>query len=169
MRYLKGTIDYGRWYGSGNGKLEGFVDSDWAGSVDDSKSTTGYVFSLGSGVFSWNSKKQEVVAQSSAEAEYIAAATASNQAIWIRKVLTDLGCAQDESTVLWCDNKSAISMAKNPVQHGRTKHINVKFYAIREAEKNGEFQLLHCRSEKQQADILTKSVFGMAFQFELLE
>jgi len=163
LRYLKGTIDYGIWYGSGNGRLEGFVDSDWAGSLDDSKSTTGYVFSLGSGVFSWNSKKQEVVAQSSAEAEYVAAAVATNQAIWVRKVLTDLNHVQEEPTVIWCDNMSAISMAKNPVQHGRTKHINVKFHAIREAEKNGEIQLLHCKSEEQQADILTKALAGSQF------
>ncbi|KAL5820898.1 hypothetical protein ACOSQ3_022780 [Xanthoceras sorbifolium] len=114
-------------------------------------------------MFSWNSKKQEVVAQSSAEAEYIAAATASNQAIWIRKVLTDLDYVQEEPTVLWCDNNSAISIAKNPVQHGRTKHINVKFHAIREAEKNGDVQLIHCRSEEQLADILTKALSCVKF------
>lgn len=101
LRYLKGTADFGIWYSKSDGKLEGFVDSDWAGSIDDSKSTTGYVFSLGSGVFSWNSKKQDVVAQSSAKAEYIAAAAASNQAIWIRKILTDCNHVQMEPTVLW--------------------------------------------------------------------
>ena len=73
-------------------------------------------------------------------------------------MLTDLEYAQDEPTILWCDNKSAISIAKNPVQHGRTKHINVKFHAIREAERNGDIQLLHCRSEQQMADILTKAL-----------
>nr|KYP72830.1 Copia protein [Cajanus cajan] len=123
----------------------------------------GYVFSLGSGVFSWNSKKQDVVAQSSAEAEYVAAAAASNQAIWVRKVLTDLSHVQMEPTVLWCDNKSAISIAKNPIQHGRTKHINVKFHAIREAEKNGDVQLMYCRSEEQLADILTKALPSAKF------
>ncbi|TXG53604.1 hypothetical protein EZV62_018860 [Acer yangbiense] len=77
--------------------------------------------------------------QSSAEAKYIAAAAAPNQAIWIRKVLTDLNYVQEKPTRLWCD-MSAISMAKNPIQYGRTKHINVKFHAIREAEKNGNVQ-----------------------------
>jgi hypothetical protein len=163
LRYIKGTSDFGIWYSKSDGKLEGFVDSDWAGSVDDSKSTTGYVFSLGSGVFSWNSKKQDVVAQSSAEAEYIAAAAASNQAIWIKKVLADLNHGQMEPIVLWCDNKSAISIAKNPIQHGRTKHINVKFHAIREAEKNGDVQLMHCSSEEQLADILTKALPSAKF------
>lgn len=109
-------------------------------------------------MFSWNSRKQDVVAQSSAEAEYVAATAASNQALWIRKVLTDLNHVQEEPTVLWCDNNSAISIAKNPIQHGRTKHINVKFHAIREAEKNGDVQLMCYRSEEQIADILTKAL-----------
>lgn len=92
LRYLKGSLDYGILYEKkGSSVLEGYVDSDWAGSIEDSKSTSGYVFSLGSGVFSWNTKKQEVVAQSPAEAEYISAAAASNQAIWPRKLLIDLG------------------------------------------------------------------------------
>jgi hypothetical protein len=163
LRYIKGTTDFGIWYNKGDGKIEGFVDSDWAGSVDDSKSTSGYVFSLGSGVFSWNSKKQDVVAQSSAEAEYIAAAAASNQAIWIKKVLSDLNHVQEEPIVLWCDNKSAIAIAKNPIQHGRTKHINVKFHAIREAEQNGDVKLQHCSSEEQLADILTKALPSAKF------
>ncbi|KAL5761520.1 hypothetical protein ACOSP7_005729 [Xanthoceras sorbifolium] len=163
LRYLKGTLDFGIWYEKSDGKLVGYVDSDWAGSLDDSKSTTGFVFSLGSGAFSWNSKKQEVVAQSTAEAEYIAAAAATNQAIWIRKILTDLDDVQADPCVLLCDNISAISMAKNPVQHGRTKHINVKFHAIREAQRNSEVKMIHCRSEEQVADIFTKALASGQF------
>ncbi|KAF2323334.1 hypothetical protein GH714_034706 [Hevea brasiliensis] len=88
LRYLKGTADYGIWFlkkKKKEAKLEGYSDSDWAGCVDDSKSTSGYVFSFGSGVFCWNSRKQEVVAQSTTEAKYISAAAAKNQAIWLRK------------------------------------------------------------------------------------
>ena len=86
LRYIRGTTDYGLWFSKNESeKLKGYADSDWAGSSDDAKSTSGYMFSLGSGVFSWNSKKQDVVAQSSAEAEYISAAAAANQAIWLRK------------------------------------------------------------------------------------
>lgn len=85
----------------------GYSDSDWAGSVDDMKSTSRYAFTLGSGRFSWNSKKQEVVAQSSAEAEYIAAAVATNQALWLRKILRDLEQNDIEATVIKVDNKSA--------------------------------------------------------------
>ncbi|GJZ11038.1 retrotransposon ORF1 [Tanacetum coccineum] len=123
-------------------KLKGYADSDWAGSIDDSKSTSGYIFTLGSGVFCWNSKKQSVVAQSSAEAEYISVARAVNHAIWIRKLLSDLDLTQEGPTAIFCDNKSAIAIAENPVQHGRTKLINVKYHAIREAEKNRESRLL---------------------------
>ncbi|KAL0290736.1 UNVERIFIED_CONTAM: Retrovirus-related Pol polyprotein from transposon RE2 [Sesamum angustifolium] len=89
-----------------------YQDSDWAGSVDDMKSTSGYTFSLGSGIFSWASKKQATVAQSSAEAEYIAAAATSNQAIWLRRILEDMGEKQEEPTTIYCDNKSAIAITK---------------------------------------------------------
>ncbi|KAL0301339.1 UNVERIFIED_CONTAM: Retrovirus-related Pol polyprotein from transposon RE2 [Sesamum radiatum] len=91
LRYLRGTKDFGIWYKSTNdAKLVGYTDSDWAGSVDDMKSTSGYTFSLGSGIFTWASKKQATVAQSSAEAEYIAAAATSNQATWLRRILEDM-------------------------------------------------------------------------------
>ena len=99
LRYIKGTADLGIWYlREESDELVGFSDSDWAGSADDSKSTSGFVFSFGSGAFTWNSKKQEVVAQSTAEAEYIAAAGAANQAIWLRKVLADLEMVQSKPT-----------------------------------------------------------------------
>lgn len=101
--------------------------------MEDAKSTLGYVFSLGSGAFSWSSKKQEIVVQSSAETEYIAAAGAVNQAQWLRKILDDLQILSTEPTVLYIDNKSEILIAKNPMLHGKTKHIKIKFHAIREA------------------------------------
>ncbi|KAL0318302.1 UNVERIFIED_CONTAM: Retrovirus-related Pol polyprotein from transposon RE2 [Sesamum angustifolium] len=113
LRYLRGTKDFGIWYKSTNdAKLVGYTDSDWAGSVDDMKSTSGYTFSLGSGIFSWASKKQATVTQSSAEAEYIAAAATSNQAIWLRRILEDIGEKQEEPTTIYCDNKSAIAITK---------------------------------------------------------
>jgi len=111
----------------------GYTDSDWAGSIDDMKSTSGYAFSLGSGIFSWASKKQAIVAQSTAEAEYVVAAEveyvaaveATSQAIWLRKIFKDMGENQSGPTTINCDNKSAIAMTKNPVHHSRTKtHSN---------------------------------------------
>nr|KYP36518.1 Retrovirus-related Pol polyprotein from transposon TNT 1-94 [Cajanus cajan] len=167
LRYIRSTTNYGLYFlKNESGELQGYADSDWAGSIDDSKSTSGYVFSFGSAIFSWNSKKQDVVAQSSAEAEYISAAAAANQATWLRKILLDVGQIQDEATIIWVDNKSAISIAKNLVQHGRTKHINVKFHAIGEVEKSKEIRLEHCSSEEQIADIMTKALSNG--QFEIL-
>ncbi|GJZ25812.1 retrovirus-related pol polyprotein from transposon RE1 [Tanacetum coccineum] len=129
------------------------------------KSTSGYIFTLGSGVFCWNSKKQSVVAQSSAEAEYISVAGAVNHAIWIRKLLSDLDLTQEGPTAIFCDNKSAIAIAENPVQHGRTKHINVKYHDIREAEKNEEVKLKYCTSKTQLTDMLTKSITGRKLNY----
>ena len=111
----------------------GYTDSDWAGSIDDMKSTSGYAFSLGSGILSWASKQQAIVAQSTAEAEYVVAAEveyvaaveATSQAIWLRKIFKDMGENQSGPTTINCDNKSAIAMTKNPVHHSRTKtHSN---------------------------------------------
>ncbi|KAK4382827.1 Retrovirus-related Pol polyprotein from transposon TNT 1-94 [Sesamum angolense] len=127
------------------------------GSVDDMKSTSGYTFSLGSGIFSWASKKQAIVAQSSAEAEYIAAAATSNQAIWLRRILQDMGEKQEEPTTIYCDNKSAIAITKNLVQHNRTKHINIKYHSLREATTR-EIELKYCSTEEQLANIFTKAL-----------
>lgn len=104
---------------------------------------SGYVFTIGTGAICWNAKKQEVVAQSTAEAEYISLAAVD----------------------LFCDNKSAIAIAQNPVQHGRTKHINVKFHAIREAEKNLLIKVHHCSTEVQLADLMTKALPPTRLEF----
>jgi hypothetical protein len=120
VRYVKGTISYGIKYSHlQNFMLHGYSDSDWAGSVDDMKSTSGYCFSFGSGMFSWCSRKQDNVAQSTAQVEYAAATAAVNQAIWIRKILADLHMNQLELTKIYVDNQAAISIANNPVFHGR--------------------------------------------------
>ncbi|XP_017984383.1 PREDICTED: uncharacterized mitochondrial protein AtMg00810-like [Theobroma cacao] len=96
LRYIKGTVNYGIKYSrTDSSELQGYIDSDWAGSLDDSKSTRGFCFSFSSGMFSWNSKKQEVVAQSSVEAEYIAISTVVNHIQWLRKILVDLGISSD--------------------------------------------------------------------------
>ena len=167
LRYLQGTKFYGIWYrATSDSKLVGYTDSDWAGSMDDMKSTSGYAFTLGSGIFSWASKKQATVAQSSAEAEYIAAAMTTSQAIWLKRILEDMGELQEEATKIYCDSKSAIAMAKNPIFHSRTKHISIKYHFIREAEANKEIELKHCKTEEQVADIFTKAL--PRGKFELL-
>jgi len=108
------------------------------------------------------------VAQSSVEAEYISTAAAANQAIWLRKILLDVGQIQDGAIVIWVDNKSAICIANNPLQHGRTKHIKVKFHAIREVVKSREISLEHCSSEEQIADIMTKALSKGKFEMPRL-
>ncbi|KAG8490680.1 hypothetical protein CXB51_013908 [Gossypium anomalum] len=135
-----------------------------AGSVDDMKSTSGYFFSLGSSVFSWSSKKQQTVAQSTAEAEYITAVTAVNQVIWLRKLLDDLNARQMEATEINVDNQSAVAIAKNPVFHGKTKHFKIRYHFVREAELAKEIYLVHCCSRDQLADVLIKPLAARRFE-----
>lgn len=167
LRFIKGSLDCGvKFEKSQNFKLSGFSDSDWGGSVDDMKSTSGYCFNLGSGVFSWCSKKQEIVAQSTAEAEFIAATAAANQALWLRKVLFDLHMVQNEGTEIFVDNQAAIAISRNPVFHGKTKHFNIKLYFLREVQQTGKVKLAYCKSEDQLADLFTKPL--PVGKFELL-
>ncbi|KAK2398761.1 putative mitochondrial protein [Trifolium repens] len=165
LRYVMGTMEHGIRFEK-NSKLEakGYCDNDWAGSVDDMKSTSGYVFNLGSGVISWCSKKQDTVAQSSAEAEYLAAGLATQQSLWLKRILQDIGEKQEGSLQLHCDNKSAIAMAKNPVFHSRTRHINIKHHFIRSVIEEGDVQLIFCSSQEQLADIFTKALPRGRFQ-----
>lgn len=166
LRYIKGTLGFGILYERNiAAKLLGFCDSDWGGCADDMKSTSGYAFSLGSEIFSWSSKKQQSVSQSSAEAEYISASLATSQAIWLRRILEDICLKQEEATILLCDNQSAIAMAKNPVYHSRTKHIAIKHHFIREVVEEGEIQLKYCESEEQVADIFTKALPRGKFEY----
>lgn len=159
LRYLVGTQNYGLWFHKTDVfKVVGFTDSDWAGSAEDRKSTSGNCFTLGSTAISWSSKKQSTVALSSTEAEYVAATSAGCQAVWLRRILHDLGHEQSEATIIKCDNKSAVMLAKNPVHHSRTKHIDIKHHYIRELIASEEIQLENCRSKEQVADLLTKSL-----------
>ncbi|KAA3485264.1 laccase-2-like [Gossypium australe] len=156
VSHFKATKRILRYFEKGNElKLIGYSDSDWAGSVDDMKSTSGYFFTLGSSVFCWSSKKEQTVTQSTAKAEYIAAAAAVNQAIWLRKLLTIESRA---------DIQSAVAIAKNPIFHGKTKHFKIKFHFVREVEQLKEVSLVHCSSENQLADILTKSLGTTRFE-----
>ncbi|GLT85557.1 hypothetical protein SLE2022_037450 [Rubroshorea leprosula] len=158
LSYLKGTADYGLMFKKSNVcVLKGYVDSDWVGCLEDAKSTTGFVFNLGFVAFSWIFGKQDVVAQSTAEVKYIATAEAANHSAWICKMLTDMGCKQIQPCVLCCDNNSAIAIAHNPMQHGRTKHMNVKYHVLRNTVQNNELRIVYCSMEEQVADILTKA------------
>ena len=159
MRYLKGTVHVGLLYSrDGSKECIGYSDADWAGDLDDRKSTSGYMFQVSGAAVSWRSKKQTCVALSTAEAEYMALASAAQEAIWMRQLATDLGSNPTGATVIFEDNQSAIRMAKNPQFHGRAKHIGIKFHFIREQVNTGTVELNYCPTEEMVADMLTKSL-----------
>ena len=158
LRYLKGTLNLAiRYQKLEDEELIGYTDADWAGDLDDRHSTTGNIFMMGGGPISWLSKKQAIVALSTSEAEYVALSFATQEIVWLRKLLiTDLKSTSQKPTVLMEDNQGAISIAKNPVVHARTKHIDIRYHYIREAVQNGTINLCFCPSENMIADLLTK-------------
>ena len=157
FRYLQGTADFGLLYKKGeHSDLMGFTDSDYARDQDDRKSTSGYVFMLGTGVVSWSSKKQPIVTLSTTEAEFVAAASCACQAIWLRRILEEIQFKQQGETSIYCDNSSTIKLSRNLVLHGRSKHIDVKYHFLRDLAKDEVINLIFCRSEDQVVDIFTK-------------
>ncbi|KAK2435236.1 hypothetical protein QL285_020311 [Trifolium repens] len=168
LRYVKVTIECGILFpASDRGKeikLVGYTDSNWYGDIDDRKSTAGYVFYYGGAPISWCSKKEPVVALSSCEAEYIVASLSTCQAIWLKNLIEEISEERIESVKLRIDNVSAINLAKNPIAHGRSKHIELRFHYLREQVNNGNLTLEHCRSEDQFADLFTKAVTVKVFQ-----
>ena len=170
FRYLLGTLDNCLTFTkSTNGlQLAAYSDSDWAGSRSDRKSTSGYIFMLNheGPAISWKSKKQDSVALSSCEAEYMAACLATQEAIYLSRVIEDL-CKQTvkheppvirsaETLVVNVDNQGAIGLAKNPVSHNKTKHIDIKYHFVRECVLNNKIRLEYVPSEFNVADLMTK-------------
>ena len=140
-----------------------FCDADWAGDTTDRRSTSGYVMKVNGCTISWSSKKQATVALSSAEAEYMAIAYATQEVGWLRTLLDEIGHSQPVPTVLLSDNLSAISIAHGETHHARTKHIDIRHHFIRERIATGEVQLHWVASAEQQADILTKALAKATF------
>ncbi|XP_047252241.1 secreted RxLR effector protein 161-like [Capsicum annuum] len=148
IRYIKGTINYGvKFQKNPNQKLLGYSDSDWAGSVDGMKSTSGYCFSLSSKIFLWCTKKKDIVAQSTTEAEFMAAIAAVNQALWLRKIFVDLHMHQTKGIEVFVNNQFAIVISHNSVFHAKTKHFNIKLFFLRKVQKIGDVILLYCKIE----------------------
>jgi hypothetical protein len=155
LRYLKGTKEVPLVLG-GKPILQGYSDADFAGDRDDRKSTGAYVFTIGIGAVSWKAKKQVVTALSTLEAEYMAMTQAAKEAIWIRRLIRELGSTLDAVT-LFGDNQGAISLARNTVFHYRTKHIDVQYHFIRERVADGTIDLQYLATDQMVADILTKA------------
>ncbi|KAL0447562.1 UNVERIFIED_CONTAM: Retrovirus-related Pol polyprotein from transposon TNT 1-94 [Sesamum latifolium] len=155
--YLKGTVGHGVVFGSQQNDplVVGYVDSDYAGDLDDIRFTTGYVFTLGGGPICWKSTVQSIVALSTIEAEYMAVAEAAKEALWLNGLAKEMGVEQG-GVQLHCDSQSAIYLAKNQVYHARTKHIDVRYYKIREFIASREILLQKVHTSENAADILTK-------------
>jgi hypothetical protein len=137
-------------------QLAGYTDADWAGDAADRRSTFGFAFTLGSAAIAWSSKKQPTVALSSTEAEYRGAAVATCEAVWLKRLLKDLHVEVSDPIVIYSDNLSSIQLAKNPVFHARTKHIEVNYHFVRERVLSGEVELQYVPTDRQTADIFTK-------------
>ncbi|KAK9217771.1 hypothetical protein WN943_006399 [Citrus x changshan-huyou] len=156
FRYLIGTINLGLWYPRGTHiDLTCYSDADFAGYKVDRKSTSGTCHFLGHSLVSWFSKKQNSVALSTTEAEYIAAGSCCAQILWMKQTLRDYGIKLDQIPIL-CDNTSAINLSKNPIQHSRTKHIEIRHHFLRDHVQKGDVVIKFVSTENQLADIFTK-------------
>ncbi len=165
LRYLKGCPGKGILFANhGHLKLEGYTDADWAGCLDDRRSTSGYCMFVGGNLVSWRSKKQSVVARSTAEAEFRSMASGLCELMWLKLLLTELNLYDGASLHLYCDNQATINIINNPVHHDRTKHIEIDRYFIREKLEEGVLQVCFVRSIDQLADILTKGVNCVTFE-----
>ena len=141
IRYIKGTQTFKLRLGlSGGLSLSGACDADWGGDIDDRRSTGGYLFWIANGLISWQTRKQSTVATSSTQAEYQALSNATKEALWIQALLGEIGFLQ-EATVIQQDNQSTITLANNPINHNRTKHIDIAHHFIRECIEENKIAL----------------------------
>jgi hypothetical protein len=153
-------------------KLIGYSDANWGGDLETRRSTSGYVFYVAGGTVSWLSKKQATVALSSTEAEYMALTQAAKEAIWLRRLLADLRFegpnrgqepCRMSPTLIYEDNQSSIALAKNPVHHVRSKHIDIQFHFIRDKVSSGEIELVYTPTDEMVADAMTKPLAAPKF------
>nr|GEY20914.1 retrovirus-related Pol polyprotein from transposon TNT 1-94 [Tanacetum cinerariifolium] len=166
--YLKNTINMGLWYPKDTCfELTAFSDSDHVSCLDSRKSTSGGIQFLGSDkLVSWSSKKHDYTLMSSTEAEYVPLSASCAQVLWLRTQLIDYGF-QSDNIPMYCDSKVAIAISYNPVQHSRTKHINLRYHFIKEQVEKGIVELFFVRTEYQLADLFTKALPEDRFRYLL--
>ena len=143
--------------------LAGYLNLDWAGNADDRKSTTSGCFYVRANLVAWMRKKQNFVSLSTAEAEYIVARSWYSQLLWMKKLLSDYGISQD-TMVVYYDNFSTINISKNPVQHSKTKHIEIRYHFIRDLVERKIVTLEYIPTKCQNADIFTKPLDRSKFE-----
>jgi hypothetical protein len=164
LLYVRGTLHLGlSLRPSSQFELVVYSDADWAGCPDTRKSTSGYAVFLGDNLVSWSSKRQNTVSRSSAEAEYRAVANAVAEATWICQLLSELHSPLRKATLVYCDNVSAVYMSSNPVQHQRTKHVEIDPHFVRERVALGDVRVLHVSTTSQFANVFTKRLPSSVF------
>ena len=165
LRYLKITSGFGITYKKGKGKIIGFADADWAGDVRDRKSTSGYCFVRNGGAVSWQTSKQNCIALSTCEAEFVSLSGACQEAIWLKRLVSEMENKPEESILIKEDNQAAIAISKDSSNHKKAKHIDIKFQFSRMAVETKQVELEYCPSNKNIADLLTKGVSTEKFHF----
>jgi len=164
LRYIRGTLHLGlELRPSSVEDITAYSDADWAGCPNTRKSTLGYAVFLGDNLIFWSSKRQSTISRSSAEAEYRAVDNAVAEATWLRQLLLELHTPLRRATLVYCDNISAVYMSSNPVQHQRTKHIEIDLHFVRERVALGHVKVLHVPTSSQYADIFTKGLPSTVF------
>ncbi|KAK4354383.1 hypothetical protein RND71_026577 [Anisodus tanguticus] len=165
IRYIQGTLDYGlHLYPSSTSTLVSYTDADWGGCPDTKRSTSGYCMFLGNNLVSWSAKHQSTLSLSSAEAEYRGVANVVSESYWLRNLLLELHSPIQKATLVYCDNISAIYLSNNPVQHQRTKHIEMDIHFVRKKVARGQVRICHVPSRYQIADIFTKGLPSVLFE-----
>lgn len=181
LRYLKHTSDYGifyrptalcktmetlplpegyfsKWHPMESDFAEFYVDADFANDPDTRRSCTGYIFYLAGGPVSWQCRMQPTTALSTMEAEYMSACAATQEALYLRMVLEELGVVLDKPIILREDNKACINFADHPGEHKRTKHIDYRYHFVRERVADGSLELVYTETTEQRADIMNKNL-----------
>ncbi|CAN1181640.1 Retrovirus-related Pol polyprotein from transposon TNT 1-94 [Linum perenne] len=170
LRYVKGAPGQGLFFSSANELvIKGYCDADWGACPDTRKSITGYCTFLGESLITWKAKKQSTVSRSSSEAEYRAMSQLSCEVQWLKQLLNDMFVTHDAPIEVYCDNKSSIHMAENPVFHERTKHIEIDCHVIRERVKNGLISLKYVCTDRNLADVFTKGLSAHRFHWILFK
>jgi histone deacetylase 1/2 len=152
-------MDIGLYIRRSSSKLvSAFSDADWAGNIDDRRSTGGFTIYFGPNLISWSARKQPTVSRSSTEAEYKSLANATAEVIWVEALLKELGVKTGQVPCLWCDNLGTTYLSANPVFHSRAKHIEMDFHFVRERVARRQLQIQFISTNDQVADGFTKAL-----------